>query len=756
MLTFKMLLPRFSRAGTSAEMSGKRCANGSMKIVVFPPPNARKCKLWSMRRGRKPVIVRVSQHRYRPRNETTCSAGLGDLAFREAVSHRMDSLDEQFLSSGAQKRIYDARAAWRNCFGNSGHLPLAAHRKLEGEDPMKVALCLASLAEIAADDTCFSLREVLEGAPKLQECTVCVQMIRDAVAQDEVQRALQPIRDAVAGAAATLGVADVVDDYLGDTKIGDLLDSAELELDQLQIHQFSRGLGDRGSFRLNEWVYTADTPHDLLCALACQKVDGLTLCAIIDRAVAEYSYFVWALRAGGALILLTEQNGLACADQKHMRRNPGRDFERRYAERFYPKSMFSFRETRLASGGGRQSRISGFQDAPSYALKRPSGRVMATTSLKSLEGQEVAWVLLVAYLLYDKYWSKEEAEAELSTTVQSFGNPDLLRIMEHSADGPGLLPPPTGNTETPAGIARTEDRQLEHLRLGELCRFGKNGSNWEGPADVGGRTGCNDWMVDRYGSSISPEILENPGSAVQVAGETLTDLRSFRESGCYGTIEELRRQRLYLARSNQARVIEALANEEFRAEADNILAWFRERIRINLPLLKAAIAAGELMVDHKAFVSGFENSSRMLSSNILHGAEHCPVICRFEADCHGGRTVRSAAPRTCLENGTKTQIQTAYFIPEEANGVARLTGLDRSALPDVLHEWTKDMTRFYYLGNPILGRIDPVERLKNPWSSLQFCVRIHYSATALKRWQQGVFRENPNLVIESTGVSIGH
>ncbi len=702
------------------------------------------------------------------------------------------------LSAVTAAKVEKAFSLWRESYGKTiGFFGDTWTLESIASDPdgaVLVALELSRLVTEAAANVTFTAEEMLRDSAGVAAKMEALRFIQSVANEPEIQGLLAECRQTLRAAATQVGAGGRIEETLANESIGHLIRTAQAQFRSLRAHQYAQGGSRREQFCLNEWIYAFRSMHELVEALARQPVDGLTLCVVVDPSIAEYSVFAWALKTGATLTILSESNGLSHREQKHSRRNPGRDFERRSSGSFYPYSIFDFKETKTASGSGSQLRISGmFKDG-----KAPSGKSTAlklhdvashrVRLVRDLEPAEITWLLLIANLIHREYWLTQKRLPELSYTGEMTTSPDAVPLALTQAGEGGLLL--TGVNE-PLQVQIAEDYQplaLKPVAADVLKQEGEKGENWGGPSDVGGRTGRNDWMVHRYENNVAVENLlplpknqrallpagKNPGAlALSMDGAVTTkskfiearswaggamgySLASFDPSGLYGTKSEIERERFFAARTNQKAAIQALADREYAERAPEIVTWFQDRVRANARALKEAIARGKCEIptlmpaETKSGESSFHNRTETRLMNILSRYSVNPAdeephysigLSQRTASLHNGITKKASWSWKCVEENDTNANAFAVFQPIDSAGLAFLAGVKVDDLPEPLQHWRTENRPLGYVGNFILDLIDPVENMRNPWTRLTFAVDVRFARRTYQRWVKGEFRD---------------
>jgi hypothetical protein len=587
----------------------------------------------------------------------------------------------------------------------------------------------------------FSLEQILQGDPEIAAHIDRISRIRKVAFSEEVELVMTSTKELVLDAAESLGARRKVLSVLDSPELYHGFRSAWRELRRLQAHQFVQGDGRGEKFHINEWIYSFDSMDELVHALAAQQTDGLTLCILFDSAVPEYSIFAWALRTGPTLTVLVQRSGLCHQGQKHLRRNPGRDFERRQHESNYPYSIFQFEEKPTASGSGTQWRIQNmakdgvFESNGKTEMVRHSLSSHRVKLLKDLEAEEIVWLILVASCIHQEYWLGEKKTEELSYTGEMLSDPERLVKALIAPDTLPLLP-----CADPSGKMTVSPFEYQILSLGgsriQDIKEDAEGPNhrWRGPKDVGGRTGVNDWLAHRYEEGFAEVDLAVP----EITAEPSVSLAPFSARRLFGTKDKLRDERLFVARQNQARLVSQAARKEFIHRAPEIVQWFAEKVKSNLERLFDLIAAGEALVPAKLPLPSTTFSNVFVEKDYdiltLLDSHQLPIELELAQRMAvipgevllGGKACCPILPELKVKRW-------AVFRPRNALGVALLAGVKVEDLPDVIQPF--DM-RPEYRGNSILDFLDPMESIRNPWDHLKFRVDVGFSNRGLAAWKR--------------------
>jgi len=232
--------------------------------------------------------------------------------------------------------------------------------------------------------------------------------------------------------------------------------------------------------------------------------------------------------------------------------------------------------------------------------------------------------------------------------------------------------------------------------------------------------------------------------------ENVIGLKAFNP-GRIGTVEELNADRAFLARYNEAKMIEKAACDEFDQTHAEIYEWYRNHVETNMKNLLTAIANLSMKVENGTILyrtDGNENNENPKSGNILNVYDDE----KEKSECHnigagctriefGTRDDHKHGPLIlyqkkegwydpcCYLTGTKNPQITATFVVENTNAISAVTGVKFEDLPEVIKNWRKYE---HYTGNEILTRVDPMEwAIQDPWrKGIDFTIRIWLSRSA--------------------------
>ena len=580
---------------------------------------------------------------------------------------------------------------------------------------------------------------------QLQRVTVkAIDFLRN---HDQVREDMRPL-DALLTLLEGEEVSDMVEAFQGSLKaaaahygadmekvepyIDDLWNSAHIRRDALRsmktlkAHQFTQGEPEADTLTFNPKVYEFWNINSLIRAMRAQLVPGITLCLIRDPLVL-HSYFVFAIKNGDNITILTDQAQSAHPLQKQMARRPDRELSTRAAKHHFPYELLD------VTVSEDQKRL--------YAKARtalvPTGvQAVPLADIKDLAADTIVWLTMVFERIRQRYGAENHQLEELSYTGEMVVDPHAL----------------VGETG-----ALVVSGQYKPLDLGTISKEDVSGeieNNWERPG-----SGFNQWMVDRYGDQVPEEALnlvgeravesalpsieqgglvpdekdlarynewkaKSPGGEVpSFIGNPHLKLESLDPVG-FGSKEDLQKDRVWAARYNQATALQRLANVEFLEKREEVYEWFARRVFLNQDALIEAALRGELLLPRIPFrtslskkdITGEENalvqrydrlgnsSAGWMSGNYMPWTAYGGI--------NLGERIQSTGKWECALNGAKATIF-SLISPTCPEALAILAGCEVEDLPVFLQHWYASEP---YMGNSILDRLDPLDwRLHNPW-----------------------------------------
>jgi hypothetical protein len=533
-------------------------------------------------------------------------------------------------------------------------------------------------------------------------------------------------------------------------EVGYLRRDAFRSIQNLRVDQFLSGKPESENVApvYNAWVHQFWNVNSLVEAV-CRQPAGVTLSLVRDPDDLQ-SYFVFAVRNGGNLILLSDVPVHAHPLQKYMSRKPEREFNSRTSRNWFPYDLLNLKfdeetERIYADETRRRSLVPQHQT------------IDRVKSIGELDPQEVLWIVMMFDLIVEKYWNQSFEAPALSYTAAMIREERPLIDAAQSANLPVASYPVLA---LPA-LTR-EDMTAEKV----AAAVGADGGN------------PNAWLEARYADKVDPALfnlldngtekhylpsrLQRNANGERIAQEHAPlavvseshisvqpkedetvffwhrkgryDLHALNAT-TFGTREELENNRVFLARHNQAKAIQRLADEEFAARKDEVVQWWKDRVTQNQDYLLSLAAAGTLRRVFEptapgcclATADGYHYQDQSFHFVRTYGeGDSFPLsdhTMNLSAGWNNGRRKYD-----CPVTGNVTSYR-VLFQPQNAKQLAELADCEVSELPDVLQHWSAGRD---HTGNHLLNRIDPMAWvLRDPWCGINFRVVLHLSKRGL-------------------------
>jgi hypothetical protein len=502
---------------------------------------------------------------------------------------------------------------------------------------------------------------------------------------------------------------------------------ALVSMKQLRPHQFIQGQPDPDNFKVNTKVYEFWNVNSLLAALRAQNIPGINMVLIRDPE-ALHSYFIFAVRNGETMTVLTDHDDEAHPLQKSMSRRPDRQLDRRAAKNWFPYQLLDLKVT--ADGRRRYAEAR-------TALVPIDAHGVPLVDVKDLPAEQFVWAVLMFDLIREQYGKMNVQLPQLSYTGQMVAEPHAL-VGEHGA----LV---TAGTYKPI--------EVSPLAKADITAEALAAQHERKPV------GHNAWLEERYGAMVPQEALAVVGDRalpqLQAAVASLVPALS-KEHGedffnherplvklqalnptNFGTREELLRDRAWLARYNYCQTIDKLAEEEYEREKESVQKWCQERIEANREALIDALVRGEMALESWC-VHGYGDNCfktvwppRVSRQNALHfSVGRHPASQDSYTHLKLGVWSRSRSRWMCAVTPELPAGVFGAIRPDCPPALATIFGVTVAELPWALQNWLPEEP---YTGNSILDRIDPGDwAMENPWKHFDCAVTVCLSRSAYR------------------------
>ena len=607
-----------------------------------------------------------------------------------------------------------------------------AIRESQDVDPTALTtfMILRSTVREYAQSHEFDGLEIVEHPERVYQKTENLRTLLSILNDPECMEEVAAFQESLKASAKTMGLLRKVDSLIDDVhELAYIRRDALLGFKELKVFHF--GFGERGKKKpkYNQRVVKFWNMNSVLLAAQAQRHAGITMVMVRDP-VDLFSYFCFLAVNGPNITIISDLPDEPHPLHKYMSRGRAqeRGFESRAMRLRFPYQLFDFQ----FDDDGRYH-----GERPKTGLARTNSQAVPVTPIKKLEPDQILWSIMMFQLLAERYWNQPQKPVALSYTGDGMHQDRLGR---KESDRKELMVPGHAFL-APLTRADMNRKKLKHV--------------WEYKP-----TGQNNWMEDRYGHLVPEEAFNLIGTSKKnmrildgsaqprgmvPKGEIVAPLFNTNTFGwrnkdwdlsaieptIFGTPEKMESDRRFIARVNQAVIIEAEAAKEFRSRQAKVSKWYEKAVKANVETLLKHVALGTFeseKQDHaprKKQLCDFDNGVPQ-PGDILHQyiADHGPFDPQVKLYTWGD-------PKCLCYRSKKQATVWSHFSPMTPRSLADLCGCKVEDLPDVLQHWYRNER---YAGNEILDRTDPMDwKCENPWRSLQFNVVIGIAKSEFNR-----------------------
>jgi len=554
----------------------------------------------------------------------------------------------------------------------------------------------------------ISLKEITNEFELIMNWLGKINEFKSIINSEEVMEIKNDFKDLLKQALIHYGVdASVYESMMQrEGNLAEIRYSAFNAINELEVVQFAHGASSKKKPRIYKDVFIFKDINTLIRWMMSVE-SGVVIAMIQDAEDVSNSYFVFAVRNGGTLSIVTDREKLSHPLRAERSRNRarGRAFYERITDYHFPYSVM-----KIDFGDNDRAYVS--SEEKNELISKEEG--IPIKAIKDLAHDEIAWLVMMFSLLEEKFFTNNYKTEELSYTAKMMTETTMLI-----------------ETAKKHEIALTDYKPLEvPIITSESMKTENVMDNFEWKP-----TGEHDWMIERY--SVPEEVFHVIGEREPVLSLPTQNLLSQSmdlslrkmDLSSFGSSEKLKKDRVYLARYNQALVINVKAKEEFTNLKEEVQDWYIYAIRNNLPNLLKAVAERSFVVSEnpdsattkegygeKLMTNGNLLSVKTLKEESYYGGVFCHI--------HGDSTERYRSKYTCAVNDASASV-VAHFYPRNASQLADLCGCEVQELHELLRGYKKERKRS---GNSILNSVDPMDwAIKDPWEDLRMDVRIYLS-----------------------------
>ena len=447
---------------------------------------------------------------------------------------------------------------------------------------------------------------------------------------------------------------------------------------------------------------------------------------LIKSPVTHDSYFAFAIRNGENIYILSDRSQAAHPLSSKMTRRPERRVEERSFQNWFPYDLLGLEW--------------GDDGKPYLNSDIGNGMVpindvaVAIKEINQLDKNEAIWVVLMLDEIVNKFWFEKHQEKEISYTN------DIISICADKHRGIENLPQTISNLP-----------ELPPLTLSDVMSDDLLGS------DALGETGSsvNKWLEDRFIDQLDDSLLnhvnehgvlaisKDSGDIVEKT-ESATTVHCIDSKG-FGTLNEIKNNRLFLARYNVAKRVGDLAEREFDETLIEVRTWVAKRAAANINNILKALKG----VPDKAYEWG-----KYSKDTPKEGFGLFSYITDPDRDSSTSGFIAHQYYKKCMFTGAKASFL-LKVMPRNAGDLSLMCGCNVSDLPDVLQNWTLEPME---TRNPILQRVDPMLWvLKNPWNKICLDFNVAISKRSFGKLKKGMLIDIPDAAqLGGAGIGMVH
>jgi hypothetical protein len=595
--------------------------------------------------------------------------------------------------------------------------------------------------------TSITAYDHLERPDMFQSILSLAKTLRHLLATSGMVEEREYLRENMLKALRQYGAADREDVQKllsGDLAIAHLWrDALEAMETTLETHQFMQGDPETEKPRYQEYVLGFWTINDAI-RLSMSMPAGIAMGLIRDPE-AVHSYFVFIIRNGGTLTVVTDRTQWVHPNQRHLARRPDRHLSERMARSWFPYELLEVQYLTDEEGD-----VVGLNVPRQEGIIPQQQRVIKLKALNKIDAQSIVWTSFMFAYLSARHFRANFKTPTMSFTAEMAELPRLIEASAHRANVPAKI-----DDYTPLELPVITSHDLTTAYVAAH-------------AGVSESTGHNAWMEERYKDaaqallvqqismpSLNRQYLVTDGSiavAPRKPPHSLGDdahnpsyIGAFTsmDASAFGSAEQIKKDYVFINRENQAVIINKLAKNEFEQRKDEVIASWLKLVEARKNALIELAYTGEFVVNSDRLTEGDEDFSNSKRGNvdILHVFDLKTEAHEVSSDWSSsttnfgepvmkndsrGRPYRTGYYRCVVTDRPATHV--ACFSPKDAVDLAAIAGIPVSELPDVLQHWS---LKAPYVGNQNLQRLDPLEyEVENPWRKLEFKVRVYLSSFA--------------------------
>lgn len=577
--------------------------------------------------------------------------------------------------------------------------------------------------------TKFSLCELIEDTSPALGMIEQSKRLKKLLHHESLLAALSKFRGKVTGVLDALNAKAPAYELLADAAdVGYLRRDAFKSMETLHCYQFSQGKATSQNLHPVKDIFLFwDIPSVIRLGLT---MPDCTFLGLVKDKNEFASFFVLVAKNGENLTVYTDCPEWAHPLQKDMSRRPGREMSSRIAKHHFPYHLmdvnFDYRGDVF------------FSRKKTNALSIIQNKLEVIGSITEIDPHETLWLIMILAMMDQALYKQNYHLPELTYCTEVLFEKSLL-------------------AETSQALCLRQDGSKFELPVNTVDSLAMDsqytGMTHEGEETVFGQVNyhANAWLEKKYKDQIPQAAINGlllPGEFQLAIGSGETpEIASFEKAGLenmsyferlkfneshtelhtlsgneFGSIRRLEENYRFLARYNEATIINKLARTDYEAHKAEVPKWFRSRITENLDHLILDLV--EVWPRHEEDPEVRKRWSTWDFKHVKNG-KHAYGLYWFHQG--GGRTW---ADTRCALTGKAASYAVELKI-HTLDDLLYATGCETvEELPEWLQHWGGPR---FYGGNPILQRIDPMSWVvKDMWAEMRFNSLIFLSKTAIR------------------------
>lgn len=573
----------------------------------------------------------------------------------------------------------------------------------------------------------FSMKTLMDDTGSIPQLVEKGKLLQNLLYHEEIVDALETFQDKLKQVLDKMEAEEKTYKALEDSGfVGYLRRDAFRSMETLHCYQFSQGKTTSQNLQPVKKIF-------LFWDMASVIRLGLTMpdCTFLGlvRDKNEYaSFFVLVAKNGENLTVYTDCPEWEHPLQKNMSRRPGKELSSRIAKHHFPYHLmdmeFDYRGDVF------------FRQKESTGLRVIQNRLEVIGSITALDPDETLWLIMVLAQMDAQLYKQNYHLPELSYSTEVLFENSLLAGVSQAL----CLRQDGTKFELPVNTVESlaSDPQFDKSDEGMSTVFGT--VNYH----------VNSWLEERYKDQVpklainglllsdSQQLALNESADKKVSAYEKADIeamgyfekKDFLASHSkletlsgneFGSIEMLEKNYRFLARYNEAVVINQLAAKDYEAHNKEVSAWFRSRILANMEQLVSDLV--ESWPRHQEDKAVQQRWAVWPYSHAKDGKFPYRLRWFYQED-------NSSWSKTkCILTGKPVSYAAALYLRSIEDLMYATACSSVEELPEWLRHWKKDR---FYSGNPILQRIDPMTWVvKDKWAEMSFDCLLFLSKTAI-------------------------